>query len=210
MKNAIMAGIIGLFVGLVITMLPLQEPSPPSRSKDTGSWGPLTVDKVLRIAQLRVLQVESSKLVWEYRKQSRPYTRDTLHKWRNIAVVVPIRSELGIPIEQIMVNEEGERWRITLPEASILRTNVIYDRNKMLLWKDEGNAYKEEDLLTKAIDRGEKELVEKCIQQRMPERATASCKAIIRTIAEAAGVPPQNLIIEVRKTTTQPELQSGT
>jgi hypothetical protein len=200
MRWILTAGVLGIMLGVIVA-----EPSigtarastrPPGR--EHGGWGTISVETVRRVAELRTLRVETSTLQWVCRKAPMSCTWGTMSNWRNLAAVVPVSCELGIPLEKIEVRRDGEDWHVTLPRASVLRATPIYAGDKMLIWKNEGNAFNDDDLLPEAVRNGEVASIAKCIQLGTIDRATATCVDAIRATAVVLGVPPEKLHIEIK------------
>ena len=100
----------------------------------------------------------------------------------------------------VIVPESGvdeERVGGDVARARVLRATTIYDREKMLIWKDEGNAYQQEDLFGEAVTKGEAAAYRKCVELGSVELATESVCALLRSLAVACGVPVDRLVIEV-------------
>lgn len=200
MRWILTAGVLGIMLGVIVAEPSIGLTSAPTGPpvKDRGTWGTISVDTVRRVAQLRTLRVETSTLQWVCRKEPKPYTWGAVSNWRNLAAVVPVSCELGIPLEKIDVHRAGPDWYVTLPRASILRATPIYAGDKMLIWKNEGNAFNEQDLLPEAVRNGESASIVKCAQLGTQDRATDACVEAIRAIAAVLGVPPERIHIEIK------------
>lgn len=204
MKLLILPFIAGSLVATLALLAPISLPArtpQPRTTGDTGSWGALTVESVRGFAELRVLRFETSTLQRVSRKEPRPYTRETFTYWRDLDVIVPVTCELGVPLDEIGVREENGCWHVTLPEARVLRTTPLYARQSMLIWKEEGNAFRELDLFPEAVRNGELAAREKCRALGMIDRATQECVNSIRMFAAVAGVPAEKLQIDVQHET---------
>ena len=199
MRWILLAGLLGAMLGAVIAQPPIgMTPGPDGRQpRDRGTWGTISVEAVRRMAQLRTLRVETSSLQWVCRKAPMSYTWGAMSNWRNLAAVVPVSCELGIPLDAIAVRRDGADWYVTLPRASVLRATPIYAGDKMLIWKNEGNAFNEQDLLPEAVRCGEAASIVKCGQLGAIDRATEACVEAIRAIAVMLGVPAERVHIEV-------------
>ena len=193
------AGVLGVMLGVMVAQpsIGLSPASAAQTPRDRGGWGTISVDTVRRVAQLRTLRVETSTLQWVCRKEPRPYTWRTMFAWRNLAAVVPVTCELGVPLQMIDLRRAGEDWYVTIPRASILRATPLYAGDKMLIWKNEGNAFNEQDLLQEAVRLGESASIAKCAQLGASDRATDACVEAISAIAIILGLPPDRLHIDI-------------
>jgi hypothetical protein len=206
MRWILPAAVLGIMLGVIVAQPSIGMPSAAAAQpgRDHGGWGTISVDTVRRVAQLRTLRVETSTLQWVCRKEPMPLTWGTMYNWRNLAAVVPVSCELGIPLEAIDVQRIGLDWHVTLPRASVLRATPIYAGDKMLIWKNEGNAFNEQDLLPLAVRNGEAVSIAKCAQLGTIDRATDACVEAIRAISAVLGIPPERLHIEIRPDTAAP------
>lgn len=156
-------------------------------------WGSAEVQEVKDALRVLTLAVESESLQWSYHKKEGRVFDD----WRNVAVVVPVRTVLGFDPEKLKITSSGEAIRLELPPVEVISNFVLHAEKRQIIWKDEGNAFKDADWQSEVWKKGEAEALRKVREHGLDKMAASRAVALVKEFAIAGGVRADRLEVIV-------------
>lgn len=169
-------------------------PAQPRSVITTSNRASVWLKKLKTLRQLQLLRAQVSSLASvtrSKRKEGRLWNTDYC---RTVEAVVPVQITYALDLDRVSWDEKTRT--VTVPAVERKQVVCNFDKDEFVLWRDEGNAFSEEELLREVVDKGEQQALEKSLslncEVMCQKRADETVRRLVGAVAE---LDPETIVV---------------